>query len=401
MSAPSPILSSLETSSAVPHRGDNHRFTIDGDADLEQHLASICEAVSLGVQKIIPASRLEGLFLAGGYGRGEGGVLRTGSGADDPYNDMEFYVFAKGPAMLNDRRYKHALHELGEHLSESAGIEVEFKILSLATLRTQPVTMFSYDFIMKHRWQIGGDHLLHDCAHHRQAAKIPLYEAMRLMLNRCTGLVLAKERLRRPDFTSEDADFVGRNMAKAQMALGDAWLTALGKYHWSCLERHRRLEHAAPDDLPDAQLLLQHHEAGVHFKLHPHRANESRETLARRHAELSGLMAKMWLKLESMRLGTSFRTMDDYISTKKNLCPEQPAWRNVLVNFRRYGFRSVLMPEVHLYPRERLFRALAVLLWQKSFDHRRLATLQNLLQTRECTFPKLVRAYHQLWSQFN
>jgi hypothetical protein len=52
------------------------RFTLDGSVELEQHLAGVCDAVRDGVKALIPAAKLEGLALAGGYGRGEGGVLR-------------------------------------------------------------------------------------------------------------------------------------------------------------------------------------------------------------------------------------------------------------------------------------------------------------------------------------
>ncbi len=61
------------------------------------------------------------------------------------------------------------------------------------------------------------------------------------MFNRCSGLLLARELLRKSALSSEEADFIGRNLAKMQLALGDAVLTAFGQYHWSAWERHRRL----------------------------------------------------------------------------------------------------------------------------------------------------------------
>src|SRR5882757_8842568 len=80
------------------------RFTIDGDAVLEAHLAGIADLVRAGVERIVARHRLEGILLGGGYGRGEGGVLRTPDG-DQPYNDLEFYVLLRGPAMINEWRY--------------------------------------------------------------------------------------------------------------------------------------------------------------------------------------------------------------------------------------------------------------------------------------------------------
>src|SRR5262252_2852089 len=101
----------------------NKRFTIDGSDCLEQRLDSLCGEVGRGVSGIVPVSKLEGLVLGGGYGRGEGGVLNTDFG-DEPYNDLEFYVFLHGNRLLNQRRFGQALNHLAEQLSLDAGIHV-------------------------------------------------------------------------------------------------------------------------------------------------------------------------------------------------------------------------------------------------------------------------------------
>lgn len=118
-----------------------NRFTLDGSADLELHLAAVCEAVRDGVQKIIPSAQLDGILLGGGYGRGEGGVLLQGDRAL-PYNHIEFFVFVRGFVRLAEARYGRRLHQLGEELSRWAGAEVEFKLTSRAKVRgTQHVLL--------------------------------------------------------------------------------------------------------------------------------------------------------------------------------------------------------------------------------------------------------------------
>jgi hypothetical protein len=101
------------------------RFTRDGSDSLEAQLAKTGDRVLKGVQNLIPAERLEGILLGGGYGRGEGGVLRSPEG-DRPYNDLEYYVFVRGNALLAERKFRLPLHHLGESLSPEAGLEVEF-----------------------------------------------------------------------------------------------------------------------------------------------------------------------------------------------------------------------------------------------------------------------------------
>jgi hypothetical protein len=351
------------------------RFTIDGSPALEKHLADVCEQVREGIRAIIPSQRLEGIALAGGYGRGEGGVLRTKEG-DQPYNDLEFFVFIRGSTLLNDRRYKAALHELGERLTPAARIEVEFKIISSAVLRKAKPSMFYYDLVMGHRWLIGDDSLLENSEHHRDAARIPLHEVTRLLFNRSSGLLFAKARLQQSSFTSDDADFVARNIAKAQLALGDSLLAAQGRYHWSCIERHQRL---AADEV-----LHRHHANGVAFKLHPQRSTLSRDDLAKLHAEVSALAQDLFLRLESQRLGHPFPNATEYASGRINKCPEEPAWKNVLQHLRTPHVALGIPQPIERYPREALLHALAMMLWINS-------TVQG----------ERVQAYERLWLRFN
>lgn len=354
----------------------NLRYTLDGSQELEMHLSHVCDLVREGVLAVLPAGKVEGLALAGGYGRGEGGVLRSASG-DAPYNDLEFFVFMRGSRILNERRHKAALHELGERLSPEAGIEVEFKIISHQELRCAPVSMFYYDLVMGHRWLIGNDALLAGAEHHQDAAQIPAHEVTRLLFNRCSGLLFAKERLKREVFTAEDADFVARNIAKARLALGDALLAAQGRYHWSCRERHQRMATL------DSEIRA-HHEVGVEFKLHPSRSTESREELTALHATVASAARAVFLQLEERRLGCRYDSAASYAACPKNKCPEQPRWKNFLHNLRCPQTPPGVSHRLERHPREALLRSLALLLW-------------------DChpITPARVRAYEALWQRFN
>ncbi len=390
------------------------RFTPDGNGSLESHLAGVCDEVRAGVRALVPPGKLDGLLLAGGYGRGEGGVLRSPEG-DRPYNDLEYYVFVRGHAFLAERAFGGRLHTLGERLSPAAGLEVEFKVLTLAKLRRSGPSMFYYDLVMGHRWLVGDDGLLEGCGQHRDASHLPLHEATRLLMNRCSGLLFSKVRLQRPQFGPDEADYVGRNLAKAQLALGDAVLTAYGLYHWSCRERHDRLKtlcgrlrdtmtppsnHATELPWPVASSLPSHHAHGVEFKFHPVRSGESREVLAVRHAELSELACRIWLWLESRRLGTPFSSARDYALSPVDKCPETDGLKNRLVNARAFGAAGLADPR---YPRQRLFDALSLLLWEPAalVDPASRARLRAGLQTDAADLAGLTTAYMRIWNRFN
>ncbi|MEO5958248.1 MAG: hypothetical protein ABIZ49_07710, partial [Opitutaceae bacterium] len=366
-------------------------FTRDGSPALEAHLAHTCEKIAAGLRGLLPPHKLEAVLLGGGYGRGEGGVLHTPD-SDRPYNDLEFYVFLRGNRHFNELRHGRALHVLGEILTPQAGVEVEFKIASLRELARRPVDMFSYDLVAGHRWLVGGEELLRSCAHHRDATRIPLCEATRLLMNRCTGLLLARERLQREVFSAADADFVRRNIAKAELALGDAVLVAFGEYHWSVIERHRRLERiCATERLSWLDNVLVPHAAGVEFKLHPVRSQASRAELQAQHRELAILAWFIWEWIENRRLGATFQIPTGYAASRIDKWPDSPSPRNLALNFKALGYRACLPPKALRHPRERVLNALALLLWTPDITQSpaSLARVQSELNTKSSDFPAL------------
>ena len=392
----------------LPSRGSTRvaRFTRDGSDALEQTLERVCQEVCARIQQIVPSHRLEAILLGGGYGRGEGGVLRTPVG-DRPYNDLEYYVCVRGDRFFSRRRWQSQLHDLAAEMTTRAGIDVEFQVVSRDSLCRSRVNMFYYDLIAGHRWIWGDRTLLGACGHLRSARAIPALEATRLLMNRCTGLLLARQKLQRTCLDADDADFIGRNIAKAQLALGDAVLTAFGEYDWSCLERATRLKRLlACRNFPWSNAVGHHHAAGLKFKLHPRRTMAGLRALDERHAEITALAREVWLWLENRRLGQNFRSPREYAFSSVNKCPKTPAWRNCLLNLHAFRSPVFLGNTAHHHPRERLFHALAVLLWcGKGTGERGPANddvrfLRTCLCTAACDRDGLVEAYVKLWKRF-
>jgi hypothetical protein len=381
---------------------------MDGSESLEKHLAHICKKVLGGVRGLIPENKLAALVLGGGYGRGQGGVLKTSSG-DEPYNDLEFYVFLRGNRVLNERKYHALLEELGERLSGLAGLHVEFKVDSLARLRRSPVTMFSYDLVSGHRILCGGENIFDGCAHHRDASRISHAEATRLLFNRCTGLLLAQQLLKKRELTADDADFIGRNLAKAKLALGDVILAQAGRYHWNCVKRNKALREIVVPGNPDwLEEVRQYHAAGVAFKLRPERISKSLESFRVEHEQISRFANQVWLWLESRRLGRSFSSVREYALSEIRKCElpagrrrSQAVARNILLNARSFGIGSVVHGGAR-YPRERLLNALPLLLWEEPLNDLRIKYfLQKELRTGASDWQGFVAAYQAVWPKFS
>lgn len=384
-----------------PTQPEACRFTLDGSDELERHLARLCEQVRQAVLQVVAPKKLEALVLGGGYGRGQGGVQKTETG-DAPYNDLEFYVFIRGNHLINELRYRDRLLKLGDFLSPQARLHVEFKVDSLGKLRRSPVSIFSYDLVCGHRIIWGSRTPFHGCERHSDSNSIPQSEATRLLLNRCSGLLLAQELLLKSSLTVEESDFVGRNLAKAKLALGDALLTAHGKYHWDCLERSRRLRQFNGPEVPTfIQQVIALHAAGVRFKLRPNRAAKPIEEFRAVHCEITQLALQEWLWIENHRLKTNFSTLREYSFSALHKCGES-AWRNLLLNLRTFGTGATLDIYGSRYPRERLFNTLPLLLakGESATEPATRRQLQSQLHTRAHDWSGLVAAYKQVWNRY-
>ena len=375
------------------------RYARGGSDALEKRLAETCEELGRAVRGIVPAGRLQALVLAGGYGRGEGGVLATPEG-DAPYNDLEFFLLIDGPPRLNEKRYGPAIHGLEQRFTPLIGIDVEFKITSLSKIEHGPTTMFYYDLVSGHQVVTGAPDILKNCARHRDAGRIPQHEATRLLLNRCSGLLDAAERLTKPDFSQEDLGFTARNIAKAQLALGDVVLAALGQYHWSCLELHQRLTKITDSALPLPELLA-FHETGVTFKLHPAPSHATHQSLTTLHAQVSAAAWSVWAWLESNRLATSFASPVAYATGGLNKCPETHPLKNALLRLRTFGPRSLTGPDRFRYPRESLLNTLPLQLWARDSVAAYLPFLSRQLGSPIASWQDALPAYTRLWSRYN
>jgi hypothetical protein len=219
-------------------------------------------------------------------------------------------------------------------------------------------------------------------------------------MNRCSGLLFAAERLAKTDFSQEDAGFTARNIAKAQLALGDVVLAALGQYHWSCLERHQRLPALAETSLPLDEL-RSFHETGVTFKLHPAPSQATWEVLTSLHRQVSTSAWAVWAWLEGKRINFPMRSPLKYATGGLNKCPGTNPLKNALLRLRTFGPASLASPDRFRYPRESLLNTLAILLWAPEVVPAQLPILSRQLGSPVTTLTEATAAYARLWARYN
>jgi len=307
-----------------------------------------------------PAMGVAALVLAGGYGRGEGGVFIDENSAPRLYNDLEFYLFTRGPVSPALQQWIHQAEKAGR---STFGIDVEIHAMSAASLESAPMSMFYHDLVTRHIIVHGPPDFLtrEPMERFRNSEAIPLHEATRLLFNRGSGLLFCAAKLQGidPDF---EQGFIQRNHAKAKLALGDAVLVLNGLYRTSCRERERLIMGRVADVPPCWNEIRRLHSSGVIFKFNPRHEKIVREELERQQRDLTLLWSEVFLWIENRRLGRAFKDLAGYARCRARILPEFPLWKNPAIRLRdtlRHGER---LPRWFDYPRGVLQRALAAFL---------------------------------------
>ena len=200
-------------------------------------------------------AKLSGIWLGGGYGRGEGGVRRMAAGRTRPYNDIDFFVFMAGAAEAEKADCARQLAAVAAKYAAEFGVDVDFcRPRNPADFKKDEDRLMIQELKRGHVALLGGEDLL-DHVRTLAADELPRMEALRLLMNRGMGLVLASQKATNLA-AQADVDFFLRNLNKAILGAGDARLIAAKAYAW-------RIEDRA------AKLADPRYEAAVSFKFRP------------------------------------------------------------------------------------------------------------------------------------
>ena len=353
------------------------RYTVDGSAGFEQWLSQSLEQLGAAVAALPVCRQIFAVILGGSYGRGEGGIFHAPDGREALYNDLDLFVLVHGIERRERRRVDQVLRELGSAWSAKLGVDVDFApCRTVRSLHRVGHTLMYRELKAGHRLLYGPvDALASLPAFDWQ--QLPFAEGNRLLLNRGTGLALAAHRLRQPEPGGENIDFIARNIFKALLGCGDAFLIARRQYGPGIRERTRSLRQAAPAELADW------YEKAMAFKFQPGRPElEALPDLWRQALEL-------WLStcrnaLEAIT-GRELPTPEAQRNALKNAAclHEGSRWRNCLLNIRSHTGNLLQ------HPRRQLLIEL----------HRYLTTHRQLTDYRP--EERQWKDYFQLWQRFN
>jgi len=214
--------------------------------------------------------RLQGVVLGGGYGRGEGGVRRfefgvssfelgvsdSGSGGESGEakaeealsNDLDFFaVTEEGASAAEIAAIGTALEPVSRRWTERLGVDVDFTVRTPWRLRHDQVRVMIQELIHGY-FDVAGKKgaEMFKGIEDRPPSAFPWSEAVRLLVNRGVGLLLAHERMQpetanyqlpTTNYQLPTTNFILRNINKCILGAGDARLIARGGYLWKAEDR--------------------------------------------------------------------------------------------------------------------------------------------------------------------
>jgi hypothetical protein len=225
--------------------------------------ARILFSLKNAAQSIAERAGLAGsgaVVLTGGFGRGEGSLLREPGGAVRPFNDFDILLIGTKPAAR-----RGLLNEVRQGLPASLGVDfVDVGYIRSSDFAKAEPTVFLYDLKRGSRVLWGSPCVL-DAVPAFGPTAIPLTEGTRLFLNRGLSLLSLLLMIH----AGEPAGAVRRSAAnawsKSVLAAGDSFLIERRLYHWSYATRVKRMEEAG--GLPGEEGFVRKYTDAATFKL--------------------------------------------------------------------------------------------------------------------------------------
>ena len=271
------------------------RFTAKGSAEVEARITALVEEAAEALKPLLPPSVCRALILIGGYGRGEGGVISTPDG-EHPHNNLDFLAILESNDARKARAIRQQMLDAFLPIARRYDIEIDVGTVSTRTLRWAPSLVMWYDMRFGHK-TILGDSGYMPSLRRFEVDRIPPWDARNLLVNRASLLVI-NDYLLEQYYDQVDRNLVVKHIVKAIIGYGDALLFFLGGYHWSYVERQRRIRQQAGIDEQFRRL----YDEAADFRFRPHYADYATRDLVQWMADLRRELGPVHLRCESLRL---------------------------------------------------------------------------------------------------
>lgn len=223
------------------------RLTIKGSKQFEKKLSTFLDDIQIDIEYLIDKEFYEAIILIGGYGRGEGGVIKIDD-VECPHNNFDFLVISKNINKEKTAFLQKTCNEVFNNHAKKLGVLVEFTIISTSRLRNIDPLVITYDMKYGHKLISGNSDILTKNKNF-EVDTIPSWDVRNLIVNRGTLLIINDLILNKQRLDKKDKKNVIKHWIKAIIGYGDALLFYLGEYHYSYIEKQNRMKKLTTVDI--------------------------------------------------------------------------------------------------------------------------------------------------------
>ncbi len=331
-------------------------YTRQGSEEFNREIHITLKKLAHDIEEAV-GDRFEALVLGGGYGREEGACV-VRDGRESLYNDLDLFLITTDPYTI-----PATVRSIQKRYEEILGIDVDIGApLTKRDLSRLPNQLMWQDLLHGHVVLSGPKDIITAHISRRLYDPLPHVEAIRLMLNRGSGLlqaIMESESSKGSGHSMPDPDFIRRNYYKTTLAFGDSLTIVHDSYTVHLPDRLSHLESVisqVPEPFRTAVPGL--YKDAITFKQQPD-AMDQEQPSTDLLTETAELWVGLFLYIETKRTGRVFENPHSYIEDTFIREPEQHKGKYLIRNLIRNAASGKIS---FRYPRERLYRDLVRLL---------------------------------------
>lgn len=292
------------------------RLTLMGGPAVEAVLRDLVRKATRTVLSSVARENLKALVLAGGYGRGEGGI-RLDEDGERPANNLDLLLFTVGLRSAARARLTERVNSELETLRRRSGMGIDFSAVDARRVERDQVRLLWYDVRHGHKLLAGDPGFLPGLTRFT-VENIDSRDMADLVINRGALLVLNDIILASGAMTPARREAILTHTAKAIIGYGDAFLFGRGAYHWSYVERRVRMARLA---MPAAAEFKKLYELAMTYRFTGDPLAGMRLVAEAESGHLRKTLGALHLEIEKRRLRERLASFEGYarISLRKQL----------------------------------------------------------------------------------
>ncbi len=282
------------------------RFTARGGEAVEQQLTTLVAEVAEVIASVAPSESYRAVLLIGGYGRGEGGV-ECRDGEELPHNNLDFLLISQGQSSEQREALKTAIDAKLKPISEREGIGLDLGIITVEMLQHSSCLVMWYDMRFGHKTILGDGDFVPGLKQF-DVQYIEPSDVRNLLVNRGTLFLINAMLLEKPLLSEGDRRTIVKHAVKGIIGYGDALLYSMGDYHWSYLEKQKRMRKHTEVAAPFRKL----YDDALNFRFSPDYNSYPGQDLRQWSNTLCEQLNPVHLRCEAVRLGDASLSWRDY-----------------------------------------------------------------------------------------